>query len=116
MALSQTIDVTVEFNANNGYVADASGWDYLVWQFVNPTGTVALTATNDGGAIQGVSDGNSTSATNFSTVQAIKLSDGSSTATGAAGLFRVSVVGRYVKYGGASAAADKVIIEYFKIS
>ena len=42
MALSLTQDVTVEFNANNGYVADASNWDYLIWQFVTPSGTISI--------------------------------------------------------------------------
>lgn len=115
MALSQTIDVTAKFNAGNGIVIDASNWDSLVFQFINPSGTISITATNDGGAVQGTTDGNSSLAANFQTVQATKLSDGTAVTTvAAAGLFRVGVVGRFVKFGGASAAATSVIVEYFK--
>ena len=117
MALSNIIDVTTRFNADNGFVADLSGWDTLVAQFVGPTGTINITASNDGGDVQGVTDGNSLSATNFQTTNGVKMSDGTTvTAVAAAGSFRVGNVGRFVKFGGASAAATKVIFEYNKIS
>lgn len=115
MAISNTLDVTTEFNANNGWVCDMSGWDYIVATLVSPSGTISLTATNDGGAIQGVTDGNSLSALNFTTVQGIKLSDGSAVTVAAAGQTKVINSGRYLKIGGASAAATKAIIEYFKV-
>lgn len=117
MALCQTIDVTNEFNSTNAAIIDMSNWDNAVWQFVNPSGTISTVATNDGGAIQGSTDGNSKSALNFQTIQVTKLSDGTAvTAVAAAGLFRNGVVGRYVKFGGASAAADKVIVMLHKVS
>jgi len=117
MALCNTVDITTEFNADNGYVADMSGWDNIVAQFVSPSGTISITATNDGGAVEGTTDGNSSLAANFQTVQATKLSDGTAVTTvAAAGLFRVGVVGRFLKFGGASAAATKVILMYHKVS
>lgn len=117
MALSLTQDVTAEFNANNGFVADASNWDYLIWQFVSPTGTVSVTATNDAGSVTGSFDGNSLTATNFSTVSATVLNGGTlATSVAATGLYRTSYVGQFVKFGGASAAATKVFIQYHKIS
>jgi hypothetical protein len=109
-------DVTAEFNANNAAIVDASNWDYVVVQFISPSGTIAFTATNDSGDVEGVTDGNASLAVNFVTVVATKLSDGTLTATGAAGLFRFAVVGRYIKFGGASAAATKVIVQFAKIS
>ena len=94
-----------------------SNYDYAVIQMVNPSGTIALTATNNSGAVQGVSDGSIDTAANYVTVQATKLADGTAaTSLAAAGLYRVGVVGRYVKLGGASAAADKVLVMLAKIS
>lgn len=119
MALSLTQDVTTEFNANNGYVADTSNWDYTIWQFVTPAGTIAITSTNDSGAITGSLDGNSLTATNFLTVSATALNglaSVTSVTAGTSAMFRVSNVGQFVKFGGASAAATKVIIQFHKIS
>lgn len=110
------LDVTDAFNADNGYVQDVSGWDYAVWQFVNPSGTIDIKATNDGRAVEGRTDGNSSLATNFQTVQATLLTDGTSvTSVSAAGLYKTTVVGRYVKFGGSGATADAVIIQLAKI-
>lgn len=116
MALSNTLEVTTEFNRDNGWVADMSGWDYVVITLVGPSGTINLTATNDGGGINGVTEGNSLSALNFTAVQGTKLSDGSAVTVAAAGQTKVQNQGRYLKVGGASAAATKAIIEYNKIS
>ena len=115
MALSLTQDVTTEFNQDGFYVADSSNWDYLIWQFVNPSGGIEINSTNDSGAIQGVTDGFSLTATNYVTTQAIKLSNGSSvTAVSTAGLYRVNQVGQFVKFGQEGCTADKVIIRYHK--
>lgn len=115
--LNQILDLTAAFNAENEIVQDLSNYDYCVFQFVNPSGTISITATNDSGAIQGTTDGNSTTATNFQTIQATKLADGTAvTSVAAAGLYRVNVVGKYLKLGGASAAADKLILMLAKIS
>jgi len=115
MSLSNTLDVSTEFNRDNGHVSDMSGWDYAIITLVSPSGTISLTATNDGGGITGVTDGNSLSALNFTAVQGIKLSDGSAVTVAAAGQTKVINSGRYLKVGGASAAATKAIIEYFKV-
>jgi hypothetical protein len=115
--LNTYLDVTEEFNAANGVVIDTSGWDYSVWQFVAPTGTISITATNDGGDLQGTRDGSPTNATNFVTVSATRLSDNTLvTAVAAAGLFKLTGLGRYVRFAGASAAATKVIVQLSQIN
>ena len=117
MALCETRDITNEFVAGNGYTIDMSNWDNAVWQFVSPSGTISTTATNDGGAVQGSTDGNSKSALNYQTTQVTKLEDGTAvTAVAAAGLYRHGVIGRYVKFGGSGAAATKVIVMLHKVS
>jgi len=110
-------DYTIQFNADNGIVIDMSGWDYLVAQFVAPTGTIAITGTNDSGAVEGAIDGNARTATNFTAIQATKLLDGSAVTTvAAAGLYKLTVTGRYIKFGGAAAAATKLLVQFAKIS
>lgn len=102
--------LTKEFTSN-ALVLDVSGWDYVVVQFVNPSGTISITATNNGGTKLDAS-----TATDFVPVQATKLADGTAvTSVAAAGLYRVNVVGHYLKFGGASAAADAIYVMYAKI-
>lgn len=119
MGLSLVRDVTKEFNANNGFVADTSGWDYTIWQFITPSGTINISASNDSGAVEGSLDGNSLTAINFLTVSATALNGLTavqSVTAATSAMFRVGNVGQFVKFGGSSAAATKVIIQFYKIS
>jgi hypothetical protein len=51
--ISTVVDCTQDFNANNSYYQDISGWDVAVVQLVNPGTTVLFNTTNDDGAITG---------------------------------------------------------------
>lgn len=111
--LSQLIDVTNDFNANNGVKLDVSQWQYCTIQFTSTTsGTINITGTNDPNAVQGVSDGGGVESTNYSAIQANKLSDGSAvTSISAAGLYKITVGTKFIQIGGASAAtAGKVLV------
>ena len=102
---------------NNAITIDVSNYDYAIVQFVNPTGTINITSTNDGGDMTGITDGNAKTATNFTAIQATKLSDGTAvTAVVTAGLYRINVAGRYLSFGGTGAAATKVVIRLAMIS
>jgi hypothetical protein len=115
MALNTTIDITTEFNANGTYTKDLSNWDFCVVQLVTPGAAVTFTASNDSGAIVGVSDGNPTAAVNFTAVQGINLASGAAVTTlAASGLVKFNQVGRYLRLTSASDAA-KVILEMSKI-
>lgn len=93
--------------AANLITLDMSGWSSAVVQFVAPSGTISITATNDGAT--------AATATNFTAVQATKLADGTAvTAVATAGLYRIANVGRFVQLGGALAAATKVLVHYSK--
>ena len=123
MALSLTQDVTAEFNASNGYVIDMSNWDYSIWQFVSPSGTISVTATNDNGepasSAPSTFSGNSLTATNFQTAVAQQLSQTTTTyvsSIASAELYKVEHVGNFVKLGGASAAATRVLVHFHKLS
>lgn len=113
--IAQYLDVTAEFNANNGTKIEASNYDYCVVQFVGASGTINFTASNDSGAVQGTTDGNISLSTNFQTCFATKLADNTTVTTGATGLFRFGVVGRYIQFAGAGAAATKVLVMLAKI-
>lgn len=116
MAVATTLDVTESFNADNAFVQDMSGWDYAVVQLVAPSGTVNFTATNDGGAVQSVTDGNSSLAINFTAVQGVNLATGAAgTSLAAAGLMKFNVVGRYLQLAGVGITATKVLIYLHKI-
>lgn len=97
--LAQYLDLTEEatLSGDNSVVIDVSNYDYCL---VQPIGVnAALSSTIDGGALQGVTDGNSVSATNFISAAAINITNGNSyTATITDGdIGKLEVVGRYVK-------------------
>lgn len=111
--LSQIFDVTEIFNANNQATLDLGLFNQCTIQVTGSiSGTIDIKGSNDGGAVQGSTDGNPTSATNFSTIQATKLSDGSAvTVIAAAGLYSLTVKTKYLRIGGANAATTgKVLI------
>ena len=109
---SRLLDVTNEFNTNNGVKLDVSEWESATCCFVAPSGTISITGTNDGGAIEGVTDGNATSSTNYSTIQAINLATGTAvTSVSTAGNYKITVGTKYIQLGGASAAATKVLVQ-----
>jgi len=122
MALGYSKDYTQEFNTLYNISLDLSGWDKATIQVTAPMGgTLAIQATNDSGAVQGVTDGNATLATNFSSAQAVNVQTG--TATNyiyGAGLYEYEVDARFLKLAGTPAQAGtnvgKLIIFNSKIS
>ena len=117
MAVSRIIDLTNEVNDNSIAVVDVGGWDYSVVQLVSPTGTFTFNSSNDSGAITGVSDGSSASATNWIAVQGTNLNSGSAVTTlAASGLVRFTVIGQYLQLSGGSAQVTKAIVRLYKFS
>lgn len=117
--ISTVVDFSQDFADGSKAVIDASNWDWVVVQVVNPSGTINFLASNDSGAITGVSDGNSISATNFTAAQATNIATGTAvTSTAAAGLFRFAVVGRYIQISGngGTETVDKLLVYLTKIS
>lgn len=118
MAVEKLLDITSDINDNDICIQDIGGWDFAVIQLVTPTGTFSFLTSNDSGAITGVSDGSSVSATNFTTVVGTKLSDGSSVSTlAASGMVKFSGIGRYLQITGAGAAqVTKALLRLYKIN
>lgn len=118
MALSNIQDRTSDFNADSLVQMDISGWDWVVIQIEgSPSSAISFKHSNDSGAIQGVTDGNETTATNFVTLQMTDLSSGTGvTSTSSAGLFRAAVIGRFLQLSGTSVTGvTKILIHLSKI-
>lgn len=118
MALQQIIDATDKFNENLYYVLDCGGYDYANVQFVTPTSDINFTHTNDSGAVQGVSEGNYKSATNFTSVLATYLTDGATATkatTATEGIYKFNGCGKFIKFSSAT-PLTKLLIRLYKIS
>jgi hypothetical protein len=113
--IGQTIDVTDTLNADNAVVLDVGGWENVIIQTVNPSGTITLQGTNDGGASNTQNESPATAA-NFTNLQATNMADGTGTTSLAvAGLYKVTQPSKYIKIGGAAAAADKCLVFLSKV-
>ena len=111
--ISQSIDYTTEFNANNGIKIDVANWQNVVVHVSGTiSGTVNVTGTNDGGAITGSTGNSPTSSLNYTAIQVTNMATGAAaTAIAAAGNYKVINLTQYIQVGGASAATTgKVIV------
>lgn len=110
--LSQIKDITAELNANHLVNVDVAQWQNCTIHLSgNITGTINILGSNDAGAVQAVTDGNATSATNFTAIQATNLATGATvTAVATAGNFKVVVGTKFIQIGGNSAATSGRVI------
>jgi len=118
--LAKYLDLTEEANASedNSVVIDVSNYDYVL---VQPIGDAAsFQTTIDGGAVQGVSDGSSSTATNF--VDACGLRNGTLNSTTLnvsvedGGIIKFNVIGRYLKITSGGLPFTKLLVMLTKIS
>lgn len=117
--LAQYLTYTAaNFTEGGGIIKfEAGSWDWIVVQPVTLSGSIEVSATLDGGAVQGTTDGNYKLAQNFSAIQMTKLADGTSLTTIVAdGLYRAGINGRYVALELATGTVDYVIVMLTKIS
>lgn len=116
--LSRYLDLTEEINLSlespKKVVIDVSNYDYFL---VQPIGNeVAVYSTLDGGAIQGESDGGTSTAINFISIPGAKISTGQvRTGIENGEIYRYNVVGRYIKIT-SSNTLTKLLIMLSKIS
>lgn len=116
MGLNRTLDLTTAYNLAGFINVDVGQWDNVVCQIVTPTGTVNFNATNDAGAITGVTDGNALSAKNFTSVQGTNESTGTAaTSTAASSSYKFSVTQRFLQLTGGGPLTQLLIMMY-KIS
>ena len=118
MALSQIIDVSQSFvtGAPSSVNLDISGWDSVVIQLVSPSGTINILGSNDSGEITGSIIGNSTTAINFTAIQANNLATGVAATSGAAtGLWKLIGLPKFLQLSGTTITASKVLVYLSKI-
>ena len=96
-----------QFNSVYNISLDLSGWDRTTFQVVAPfTGTIAVLATNDSGAVSGETQGNSELAINYKPVQVTNLETGTATNyVYGPGLFKYDVNAQFLKLQGIPASA-----------
>lgn len=100
--ISQIMDCTAAFNADGKIQVDIGGWDFVIAHIIGNSGTVTFKASNDAGAVTGTTDGNASTAENFTAIQGTNLATGSGAtsivATVAPGtLFKFNGVGRFLQ-------------------
>lgn len=110
--ISKTFDVTSQFPTPGIVNMDIGLYDFIVVQVVGSTGTINFLATNDGGAIQGETNGNATSSTNYTALQGTNIGSTSTATSASAGTssFRFSYIGKYLQLSGAGVTATKVLV------
>lgn len=110
--VSTILDVTTEFNLNNGVKLDIGSWQNIVIHVSGSiSGTVNVTGTNDGGAVKGATNDTPTSSTNYTAIQVTNMATGvAATAVASAGNFKVIIPTKYIQIGGANAATTGKVI------
>ena len=105
MAIGRPLDQTRDFNSVYKITLDMSGWDKTTINVVAPiSGAIYVYGTNDGGAVQGVTDGNAQLAINFNPVQVTNLATGTATnSISAAGDYKYEVNAQYLRLQGSPA-------------
>jgi hypothetical protein len=104
MSLGRPLDVTLEYKQNIYNISlDVSGWDKIGVQLVPPLeAPIHVYGSNDGGALQGVREGNAQLATNFEPIQVTPLATGTpANSMAAAGAYVIPVNMQYLKLTGA---------------
>jgi len=118
MALAKPLDLTQQYKQNiYSITLDMSGWDKTTFQVLAPVAsTLFIYGSDNSGAVQGVTQGNAELATNFSTIQATKLSDGTAvTSVNAAGLYKVDVNAQFLRLQGGGANVYGLLFFHSKI-
>lgn len=111
MSVARIIDATIDFNADGQLNMDVSGWTTAIVQLVSPTGSVSFNGTSDSGGIQGESDGDASTATNWTGLLGSNISTGQSvTSTSNSSMYRFTQMPRFIQLVGNGVSATKVFL------
>lgn len=106
-------DITEMFNRNGTWKMDVSEWQNVSVQIIGQTEPVNILGSNDANAITSVSDGNAVSSINYSAIQAVNLSDGSTvTSIPDENLYSIKIVFKFLELQGGT--ATKVLLFFNK--
>lgn len=117
MAMQQVVDITEDLNNNSIATLDVGGYDFAEVQLVAPTGTFSFFTSSDSGAITGVSDGNATTAMNFTAVSGTNLATAAGVTTlAASGIVKFPNLAQYLRISAAGATVTKAFVRLYKIN
>lgn len=108
MAIGKPLpDQSSTFNSVYKVTLDMSGWTQTTIHVVPPLGgAIQVSASNDSGAVQSVTQGNATLAQNFVPVQATNIATNTVySSINAAGIFTVPINAQFLRLQGVPAAA-----------
>lgn len=115
--VSNIQDQTYAFNLNgSGFKMDISGWENASVHFVGLAGTVSFFASNDAGAITGVSDGGAISSDNYVALAVATTAAPNTliTSGSASTVYILNPVGpiraKFISVQGNDLSADKVLV------
>jgi hypothetical protein len=112
--LSFTMDLSQYFaaGASGTKNIEVGGYQTLSVQLINPSGNFFFQASSDSGAVQGVSDGNASTAINFNPVMATDISTNTSgTLANTSGNYSINIEFRFLQIlSDAGVTADKVLV------
>lgn len=115
--LQREVDLTADFTATQNVRVDASGCDWVLVQIVTPSAQINFNASNDAGAIVGITDGNALSSQNFQPAGVENTANRAvvnSTIT--SGIFRYNVTGRFLQIvAAAGTTISKLLVSYNRI-
>jgi len=119
MSLGRPLDLTLEYKQSvYSITLDVSGWDKVTIQPIAPVaGAIFIYGSNDGGAVNGVTQGNAQLARNFTAIQATNLATGAAVSSMAtAGLYSVPVNAQFLRLQGGGADVYKLLAFETKVS
>jgi hypothetical protein len=111
-------DLTLVFNAQGYINVDFSQYDYVLFHIIGPSATINFNSSIDGGGVTGSTDGNATSATNWtSCIATNQATNTTATSTNSGNsIWEFNVVGRFIQLnGGAGVTCTKLLVMYAKI-
>lgn len=118
MALGKNFDVTRDYK-NNIYsiTLDMSGWDKTTINVAAPIAApISVYGSNNGGAQQGITDGNAQLATAFTPILATNLATGTTATTiSSAGNYSVNVNAQYLRLQGGGANVYSIQLFHTKV-
>lgn len=117
MSVSRIVDITADINADGRAIVETGGWDQAEVQLVSPTATATFETSDDAGAITGVSDGSSASATNFIATQGTNVNTGAAGSTlAASGIMKFVNIAQFLRVTGPGLTVTKAFVRLYKIN
>lgn len=117
MALNYQFDATNDYKSNiYSITLDMSGWEKTTINVVAPIAApITVYGSNNGGAAQGITDGNAELAIGFTAIQATNIATATAgTTISTAGNYTVPINARFLRLQGGGANVYKIVFNHWK--